>query len=698
MEDGVADVIADVPSLLAAVGDPHAKKIVLAPGTYRLWEPLHIRRDVVLSSSTSATTTSSLSEVGDGTDTHEPPPPPTIDDFAAGSDGTVVLVGRLVMAAGTLRGIDVRPAPDDRRQSAPAPVVDIPSGSTAVICDCDITVAAALCAARPPSSWAHAARPPSQRVQRPLSTSAAASAAARPASRTGVAFAASCVPLPEMSAVALRIGSYCGAAVRVLRCRLSAGNVSIGEGASPSIVTNKLLDGGGFELQGTSSECELRGNRVCESRGCGMVLSMGASGQLSRNVLIRCGGSAGIELSSASCAVLSSNLVVDARSVGILIRGGACGELRGNTVRSSRSSALEISGVGTKPTVCNNTLLDSESGVGVLILDRAAPTLEGNQVSGHPLAGIEVGRGASPSICGCTVRSCGQTGVLLAHGARGTLKSNRVEANAGNGIECCSDERGLLVEGNVVCGHKRGAGLLARALGTDQIWLGNAVTANKIGVEVEATASPVGPGREGTVVGAAAADAALPTLQTTRVHGNLHTGVRVRSGVRIRLAGCQIRANGAAFLVRSPRRGERTHGDESGAGVVVHDGAAVILEGTQLSGNMGPGLFAHANAHVDVLKGNVFRNNRGDAMRTRPSTTTSLSAAGARAVTPTVVRRQRVPFDWTVGDNVSADDKTLAERAEEMKAQYYAMSGDKTACSLAMLPDGMEPSMACVVS
>ena len=61
------------------------------------------------------------------------------------------------------------------------------------------------------------------------------------------------------------------------------------------------------------------------------------------------------------------------------------------------------------------------------------------------------------------------------------------------------------------------------------------------------------------------------------------------------------------------------------------------------------------------------------------------------------MRRQRVPFDWTVGDNVSAEDKTLQERADELKEQYRAMAGSKEVGALSMLPDNVE-SMVCTVS
>ena len=122
--------------------------------------------------------------------------------------------------------------------------------------------------------------------------------------------------------------------------------------------------------------------------------------------------------------------------------------------------------------------------------------------------------------------------------------------------------------------------------------------------------------------------------------------------------------------------------------------------------NAGPGVFAHADAHA-ALSGNIFNGNRGDAVAARPLSDAVVSEADTasvdhkRAVTPSIVRRQRVPFDWTVGANVGADDKSLAERVAEMRQQYEAMRDDKSSggghAGLAMLPAGADPSTVCVL-
>lgn len=158
---------------------------------------------------------------------------------------------------------------------------------------------------------------------------------------------------------------------------------------------------------------------------------------------------------------------------------------------------------------------------------------------------------------------------------------------------------------------------------------------------------------------------------------------------------CHVRGNGNDRLVSHARRGTRVHGDDVGAGVVLHAGAEATLQGNSISMNAGVGLFVHADARA-VLSGNAFRSNRGDAVAGRPQAETVFSDAERRKVEPMcVVRRQRVPFEWTVGASVSADDKSLEERVAEMRQQYEAQRGDGS--GLAMLPSGADPSVVCSV-
>lgn len=470
-----------------------------------------------------------------------------------------------------------------------------------------------------------------------------------------------------------------GARVQVSHCCFSGGGVYVGDG-SRALLHDNEIDGGGIEMHGTDSGCELCRNTIRDSAGNGVLLSARAAGLVADNRISKCRG-AGIEVAHGATARVLRNEVVDAQGIGLLLHAGGGGEVGENVVRGAGSRAAEVCGSGADVLLRDNKLLDSAGGVGVLLHGGTTARLEGGEITGHPLGGIEIGSGSAPTITSCTVRNCGQAGVLITAGGGGTLRSNRIEANLLHGIECCTTAD-LVVEANTVSGHKRGAGIFVHAGGRG-VWIGNTLSANAVGAEL-------------------AGQDTMPELRRNKILSNTRAGVQVRQGAHVVMHECQVRSNGGGCVVSGGRRGERTvGGDDAGAGIVVHGGCEVRLQGNTLSNNTGAGLFTHAGAHVD-LDANVFRGNRGDAVRARPSSSTVLSAADARcrdhqrAVTPIIMPRQRVPFDWTVGDNVSADDKTLADRTAEMHAQYRSMSGDK-AGSMAMLPEGVDPSSALCV-
>jgi parallel beta-helix repeat protein len=597
----------------------------------------------------------------------------TADAISGNQSPPVILLGALLLSAGEVRSITIRPS----RGAAPSTaIVNMPSSSTAVMRDCDVTAAPQAV-----SPTVGSTRLSSR------ASSACAGSLLRAPSRAGAAGSGG-----SGGSVAISVGR--GSTARIERCRLRNGGISIAEEAAPLLVGNTII-GGSIVLCGTAVGCTLSENIICDSRGSGVLLSYRAAGTLTANVILRSAG-VGLEVTSSSTPTVHRNQVLDSGGVGMLVRGGACGEFVDNVVRGAWSSAAELSGRGTEPRLQGNRFLEgSGRAVGVLIRDGAAPQLSGGEVSGHALAGIEVGDGANPTVSGCSIRRCGQAGVLLMPGASGTLRGNKIEANLRSGIECSSGTSGLLIEANTVSGHKAGVGILVRAGGCGH-WVENLVSGNAVGIEVDGAG-------------------AHPLMQRNKVHGNHKAGVRVMPGASVEFADGSIRSNGHSCVVHKSGVGGRRGaprpliGDDRGAGVVVNVGGEARLDGNAISANAGAGVFADAHARLE-LRGNAFGSNLGDAVRARPSTSTIVSEGDAksadqrRVITPAITRRQRVPFDWTIergaaGNNVSADDKTLDDRVAEMRAQYYAMSGDKQECAAGMFPDGIgDPSTVCVIS
>ena len=137
------------------------------------------------------------------------------------------------------------------------------------------------------------------------------------------------------------------------------------------------------------------------------------------------------------------------------------------------------------------------------------------------------------------------------------------------------------------------------------------------------------------------------------------------------------------------------------AGVVIRSRGGTRLDGNQIFKNAGAGIFADDEATAELANNMLFENG-GEAMSERPGSRASSRGnidADQRPLSATVVRRQRVPFDWTVGKNVTPHDKSLKEKVAEMRSQYAAMSGDgKETGALMMLPDGSDASVMCLIS
>ena len=605
-----------------------------------------------------------------------------------GASAPIVLHCAVAMSAGSLTGLTLRPPRGGGVGAGCPATVDILGGG-----DGGGAAAAALAAgadgdveASPPV-WAALTECD---VFGPSAPPRGGSA--RAASRGGRAAAA-----------ALRVCG--GAAPHVRGCRLVGARgpaVTAEAGTAPVLVSNTIVagtEGAAVELRGTAEGTELRGNAVRKGElstelaaagpsapspsaggGGGVLLSEGARALLCENKVRAVCGS-GLEVASGASAVARANEIEESGGVGILVRGGGGGEFRANTVVGAWSRALELCGARTSAHVEGNTLRGSRSGVGVLVHGGAGGRIVENEILAHPLAGIEVGEGSAPVVERNRVRGCGHAGVLIGAGGGGTFTANEVRGNGQVGIECCSAAEGLRLESNRVSDHDKGAGVLVRGGGAGE-WVANEVRANAIGVDL--------------------IEGAAPRMLRNTIAGNLRVGLRVSADVSARIEGNQIVENGRGRLVSHSRRGERTHGDDAGCGVLLERGATPRLEGNHIASNSGAGVFAHSESG-GVLAANVFRDNRGAALAARPQSRTEARptnrfADDRRAVTPSVVRRQRVPFDWTVGHNVAAEDKTLQEKAEEYRAQYRSMAGNLEAGAVSMLPEGADASLLCAIS
>jgi len=467
-------------------------------------------------------------------------------------------------------------------------------------------------------------------------------------------------------------------------CRIE-GTVRVGPGCTAQIQRSHIscAAGAGVELNGTADGCEVSENTIEARGGAGIVVRRRARALLASNRVLGSGG-AGIEVGARAAAKLVQNTVHDGRGQGVLVHDGGSAELRANDIRRNFSSAVELSGESTSAVLSGNTLRDGQSGVGLLIHRGAHAVATDNEIGSHPIANVEVGDGSAPTLERNLLESSHGVGLLLMPGAAGTYRRNTVRLNGRAGIECCSAElEGLLLDSNDISQQRGGVGALLLQGGAGR-WHDNKLAGNAVGMQL-------GKG-------------AAPSVLRNHLCENRRTGLELRPGSAGRVRDCRIHSNGHGRMADGGRRGARTAGDDSGAGVVMRRASATELVQNQIELNAGAGVFADSLSEGQLSR-NVLKGNGGAALSARPSSATASRPNSARGnvdgdrrpLEPTVVRRQRVPFDWTVGANVTAHDKTLQERVGEMHASYLAMRDDGPAGVMLQMPEGSGVSEVCCV-
>ena len=368
-----------------------------------------------------------------------------------------------------------------------------------------------------------------------------------------------------------------------------------------------------------------------------------------------------------------------------------------------------------------------------------------NEISGHPIANVEVGDGCAPTLEGNTLEGSQGVGLLLAAGAGGVYRKNAVRRNGRAGVECCSKQlEGLLLEANELVlkapsalsedrapsaspdhrkaqaaptypgappeqlgglpwPQKPAAGRPNVASVSTSNHQANEISQQRRGVGALLLQGGAGRWRENTLAGNAVGmelgRGAAPSVEGNDVCENARTGVQLGAGASGCVRDNHIHHNGLGRVASGGRRGARTAGDDAGAGVVCRGTSATELVRNRIGSNAGAGVFAD-DLSGGRLAHNVLRDNQGAAISARPlsRSTTQGNLDGDRCpLQPTVVQRQRVPFDWTVGANVTAHDKTLQDRVGEMRASYRAMKGEDPAGVLALMPEGSGASEVCCV-
>jgi SpoVK/Ycf46/Vps4 family AAA+-type ATPase len=394
-----------------------------------------------------------------------------------------------------------------------------------------------------------------------------------------------------------------------------------------------------IEARGAASTVTMRGGRVRNSAGLGVVISDGASGTFERTVIEHV-GSDGVTISSGADPAFRECTISDIQGIGFAARDNARGVVQGCEITRITGPAAAF--YDASLTRMTSAWIHDTWDVGVLVASAARPVLED-----------------------CEIRDTGSDGMVLTEEADPVVRRCSITRPAGQGIKVIGRSRGAFTDCTVT--DTAAAGALVgeasdpmfskcRFRGTAKAALtvtdAAAGTFDRVdvrgtghhGIEISSAANPLfrqaavagcnghaltvldeGRGRieDSVMEGAGSAgmwtaSGGYPDVRGTRFVGSAEVGVLVGTRGRGVLRECEIVGAGTSGVVVE-NGGDisvsRTLVHESrGAGVVLAEGAQGRLTACEIAANEGDGIVVGSSQSV-VLRDCTVRDNRGAGLR-----------------------------------------------------------------------------------
>lgn len=226
------------------------------------------------------------------------------------------------------------------------------------------------------------------------------------------------------------------------------------------------------------------------------------------------------------------------------------------------------------------------------------------------------GGAAAPTLRGCTVHSCGQSGVLLATGARATLLQCAVRTCGGSAAlvlsGCVLDVQGGVLLGcaeHAICVVGRAAAVLASCELRSN---GGAAGLATVSVKAAGGASGRLSMRECKVgeasgMGVQLSDGAEAAICNCTIRGSAKAGVAAKAAGKVQLLDNDISEGGAAgIMVLQPGEAATIKGNtlraNAKAGVQVSAGASPVLHSNKILDGLGPGIFIFGGGQAQVRR------------------------------------------------------------------------------------------------
>ncbi|SEO71611.1 right-handed parallel beta-helix repeat-containing protein [Actinacidiphila rubida] len=404
-----------------------------------------------------------------------------------------------------------------------------------------------------------------------------------------------------------------------------AGRVEVVQSARAELRSCTVRDapGSGVHVTGTAravlDACVVQG-----AAGHGLTVGDAARADVRGTTVERVTGS-GIVMLGASAGTFDDCTVRRTGDAGLVVRAGAHPLLRGCRLHDTKAQGIRIAAPsgGAAPAATAPPADGAAAGAGQ---EESRIRLEGCEVFGTGQEGVLASAAAVLRLSDCHVHDTGGAGVIVAGPARVELEATRVVDVPSTGL-AVMDEAHLLVSG----------GTVART-GANGVHATDGCTVRLTGCEISATAYTAvnvsGRARaelRGCTVrdsaqhgvrveGAATLDADDSRVERAAMSGvdvkggdavlrrcvisDAETGVRLETGHRPLLAGCEVLRSGRTGIEVAAATGAIVRGgrveDCGSAGVFLDEGGESWIEDLAISGTRGSGLVIWAGARPRV--------------------------------------------------------------------------------------------------
>ena len=411
----------------------------------------------------------------------------------------------------------------------------------------------------------------------------------------------------------------------------------------------------------SGAEIAMRGCRVENPAGAGLVMTGGARGTVEHTCLDRIGASA-ILISDGADPLIRDCTIGNARGNGVYGTEKARGTVRHCVITNTGGAAVAID--EHSETRLLNCRIEDSAAAGVFVASGARPVISDCELTGSSGAGLLVDGAADPRVRACRIGRARGNGIHLAGGSRGSYDECVVSDATGSGVWIGGASDPVIT------------GCELRQCGGPAVTVTERSLATLDGLRV----------RDGRSDGVLIVDSASPVLRRvvlagcrghglwvkdgrarvehSEITGTQQAGLRVGSGGDAEVRGSSVRST-AADAVAVDDGGRCTLRDcdiaeASAAGVAVADGGDVSVTRSRIHGCASAGVRLAAGATGTVTSSELF-DNRGDGVLVETDQPVTVQDCVIRDNTGQDIRRTAAPGRTSGGGAVVATDQLLAE-------------------------------------